>query len=155
MRQTVKSLLNMIQSKCVDLKQQGIVTLADLTAADPKVQKMMIEVGVADAFIEELACENVDVHRCAVTGLANLCQDRDSVCAKLQECGGIKTLQQLAKSETPQVVREAARLLAHVGTALGTKVVDVEFKQTLKHIRGCRDARARQHISGLVELLGI
>jgi hypothetical protein len=155
MKQTVKSLLLMIQSKCVDLKAQGIVTLADLTAADPKVQKMMIETGVLDALVEELSCQSTDVHRCAITGIANLAHERDAVCAKLAECGAVKVLLGLAKSDTPQVVRETARLLANIGTTLGTKVVDTEFKSTLKQIRGCRDARARQHISPLVELLGI
>jgi hypothetical protein len=154
-RQTVKSLLMMVTSKCLDLKTQAIVTLADMTAAEPKVQKMMVDEGVLDALVDELSTSSADIHRCAVTGIANLAHERDSVCTKLQEIGAIKTLLALAKSEVPQVVRETARLLANIGTTLGTKVVDTEFRATLKSIRGGRDMRARQHISALAELLGI
>jgi len=154
-RQTTKNLLQMVASKCADIKAQAIVALADLTASDPKVKDMMIQEGVLDAMIEELSSPAADVHRCAVTAVANLAFERDQVCGLLQEKGAVKILLQLAHSETAQVVRECARILANVGQTLGKKICDTEFKSTLKHIRGCPDSRAREHISQLLEQLGV
>jgi hypothetical protein len=153
-KETVKALLQMVNSKYVDLKAHGMVALADLTASDPKIQKMMIDSGALDSMLEELSCQSPDVHRCAITGIANLACDREQVCHKIADAGAIKSLLQLAKSETPQIARECARLLANLGTTLGKKVVDAEFKNTLKHIRGGRDSRAREYIAPLLELLG-
>jgi len=73
------------------------------------------------------------------------------VCARVHERGVVKTLCTLAHSEVPQVVREVARLLSMVGSALGTKVMDTEFKSTLKHLSGCRDPRARDYAATLFE----
>jgi hypothetical protein len=153
-KDTVKALLLMVTSKYVDLKAQGMVALADLTTSDPKVQKMMVEGGALDAMVEELSCQSQDVQRCAVTGIANLAHEREQVCHKIYDAGAVKQLLVLAKSETPQVARECARLLANLGTTLGKKVVDSEFRATLKHIRGGRDSRAREYIAPLIELLG-
>jgi hypothetical protein len=165
-KDTVKSLLLMVNSKFVDLKTQGLVALADLTASEPKVQSMMLESGVLDALVQELTSSSststtsasatvADISRCAVTGLANLAHEREHVCQKIAETGAVKTLLQLAKSEVAQIARECARLLANLGSTLGKKVIDTEFKNVLKHIRGGRDQKAREYIAPLVEILGL
>jgi len=149
-RQTVKSLLQMVQSNCVDIKTQGIIVLADLTAAAREVQSMMVEAGVLEVLIEHLSSTQTDVHRSAITGIANLAKDDgalgESVCKRLHARGVVKKLCVMANSEVPQVVREVARLLSLVGSALGTKVMDDrEFSSTLKGLAGCRDPRARDY----------
>jgi len=155
MKATVVSLLKMAVSKEIDLKAQGMIALSDLTVSEPKIQQMMIETGVLTAMVDDLSCQSSDVQRCCVTGIANLAHERDQVCHKVYEAGAVKTVLQLAKSETPQLARESARLLANLGATLGKKVLDSEFKNTLTHIRGGRDARAREYIAPLVELLGL
>jgi hypothetical protein len=154
-KETVKSLLKMITSRYVDLKAQGMVALAELTSSDPKVQKMMVEGGALDAMVEELACQSPEVVRCAVSGIANLAHEREQVCHKIHDAGAVKLLLNLAKSKTPQIARESARLLANLGTTLGKKVIDSDFKAVLEHIRGGRDSRARGYIANLVDILGI
>jgi hypothetical protein len=152
-KQTVKSLLVMVNSKHEDMKAQAMSALADITASDPKIQNMMVECGALDAMVEELCSVTQDVGRCAVTGVANLAHENESVCHKIHEAGAVKTLLQLAKSEIPQTARESARLLANLGSMLGKKVCDSEFRSTLKQIMGGRDPKARQYVGPLVELL--
>jgi len=166
-KQTVAALSKMAGSKCVELKVQGLAALADLTA-DSSRQSQLVELKVLDMLLTELclasaanastnastASEDADIARCAVTGIANLCRDRaDKLCPKLQQCGAVKTLLALAKHKSTQLVRETARLLSIVATALGTKVLDNEFKATLKLLMGSSDPKAREYVSQVLEQL--
>jgi hypothetical protein len=53
-----------------------MLALADLSAPASKVQDALISEGGLDMFIDELQCKFEDVHRCAVTGIANLTRDK-------------------------------------------------------------------------------
>jgi len=151
LKQSVKALLTMVASPSVDVKVQGIAALADLTASDAQVQKMMVGCGVLEALVRELPVEDEDVQRCAVTGLANLCRDRESACDKVLQAGGVKPLLAMARSKSPQLLRETARLVVIMGSALGSKVQDDEYRRTLKHLMSVSDPRTRDFASQLLE----
>lgn len=155
-KETLKNLLQMASSKYVDVKHQALLALADLVNnAGAKVQSLMVATGVVELLAEELNCSNEDVHSCALTALATLCRDKEDVCKRAHDAGVITTLLSLRGSARLQVVRECARALGHIGSSLGTKVIDDNFRSALAQFRYCRDARAREYVAPLLESLRI
>jgi len=110
-RQTLRCLLQMATSKCCDVKSQAIAALCKMTAEEQQ-KSLMIEEGCVEAFIDAVSCPDEDVHRCAVSALANLAHKRADVCKKFAEKNGVGRLRTLAKSQTKEVVRESQRALA-------------------------------------------
>jgi len=154
-KQTIGCLLNMMSSKYVDVKSQAVLAISELTLNDSKIQQMMVKEGVVEQLVEELSCQLEDVHRCAITALANLARDREEVCQKIADNGGIKQLLLLSKSQTLQVIRESARVLVQIATTLGGKVLDDAFLTCLKDFRCSRDDRARQYVQEVLSQLNM
>jgi len=152
-KETMKSLVHMAQSQFIDVKSQAVLALADLSNAGGVVQQSMIKDGALDCLIDELSCKFEDVHRGALTAVANLSQNDQQVCTRIRDAGAVKTLFTLSNSHTMHVVREAARTIHNVGNTLGKGVIDEDFKRAL-HVLGCsRDPDARKYAVELTEAL--
>jgi len=108
-----------------------------------------------DILLESLHTKFEDVHRCALTALANLAEKRVDVCRKIMSGHHVRQVYELTNSETLQVVRESARILSNIGDQLGHSIVDAEFKRTLYGLSSCTDPSARQRANHLMQTLRI
>jgi len=71
-RQTLRCLLQMATSKYCDVKSQAIAVLCKMSAEEQQKSIMIEEEGCVEAFIAAVGCPDEDIHRCAVSALANL-----------------------------------------------------------------------------------
>jgi len=150
----LKCLLQMASSSCSDVKSQAVQALAKMSIEDPKVQQVMIDQGCLDTFLDSLKSELEDIHRCAVSGLANLGLNREGVCHTIAQKGGVQSLCLLVSStNVPQVLRECSRSLRVVATALGQNMVCSEVRRTVASLSCSQDAFVRQQAGQLVQLL--
>jgi len=153
-RDTMKCLLSMAGSDCADVKAKAMEALTEMSREDGKVQHMMVKDGGLDMFIESLESSYEDVHRSAVSGVANLTKDHEVASRQVMD-NASDSLYKLAHSETPQVVRESARALENIGCALGKGAIDLKFRQTLDVLTYSKDSIAQSYASRLVQTLGI
>jgi len=151
-KETLKCLLQMASSSCCDVKSQAIAALAKMSMED-ETQKLMIEEGCLDAFIDSVSSKVEDVHRCAVSALANLAQNHESVCRHIADKGGVHLLCTLTQSGAHQVVRECSRVLGSIATFLGGAIVDEEFRQALEVLRCSRDPFTQKAVEQLFQVL--
>jgi len=151
-KETLKCLLQMASSSCCDVKSQAIAALAKMSMED-QTQKLMIEEGCLDAFIDSVSSKVEDIHRCAVSALANLAQNHESVCQRIADKGGVHMLCTLTQSGAHQVVRECSRVLGSIATFLGSTIVDEEFRGVLEVLRCSRDPFTQQAVEKLFQVL--
>jgi len=155
-RDTLKSLLQMAGSKFSDVKSQALSALCDMTHNCSSVHTtMMLDEGAVRTCTDELKNVVEDIHRVAVTAIANLTVRREDVGNAILAAEGLPSLVKLAQSETPQVVRESARALANLATAVGSRMDDQELRGALRSLMCSEDPRARAHSLELRKTLRI
>jgi hypothetical protein len=153
-RDTMKCLVQMASSDCADVKSKAIDALTEITREqDEKIQQMMVTDGGLDMLLECLDSTYEDVHRSAISGVANLTKERASACQHVVE--SLPLLYKLATSETLQTVREVARALDNIGVALGKDVVDLRYRQTLDVLSYSKDPVAQSHAHHVIQILGL
>ena len=149
-------LLSMCKSECVDVKCNAITALAEMSSK-PEYKQAMLDSGVQDVFIQSLGCTYSDVHRCALTGLANLvsCRRNTNTCAAWMKSEQIAhAMCKLIKSGCPQVVRECARSVAFIAETLKDSLKDDQcFRHCVEVLQKSPDACARQHAMRAAETL--
>ena len=148
-QQTVlQCLLQMCKSDCVDVKCNAITALAEMSSK-PEMKAAMLECGVVELFIQSLGCTYSDVHRCALTGLANLvsCRRNAATCTIWMQSEKIKhAMCKLITSGCPQVVRECARSFSFIAETLKEQLKDdMCFKHCVEKLMCSQDAQARMH----------
>ena len=156
-QQTVlKCLLQMCKSDCVDVKANAITALAEMSSK-PEYKNAMLEGGVVEQFIQCLGCTYSDVHRCALTGLANLvsCRRNWNTCTVWMQSEKIKhAMCKLISSGCPQVVRECARSFAFIAETLKDQIKDDQcFRHCVEKLMCSEDAQARMHAQKAAETL--
>ena len=143
----MKVLIDMCASDCVDVKANAITALAEMSMRE-EMKEPMLESGVADIFIESLCCTHMDVHRCALTGLANLigCGRNTRTCQLWMKTEKVKhALCKLSKSNCPQIVRECARSFEYIAETLKEQVRDdVCFKHCVARLLCSQDVETRE-----------
>jgi hypothetical protein len=148
----------MCESDCVDVKLVALTALAELSM-NPDYRKCMCASGIADVFINSLTCTYPDIHRTALTGLANLisCTTNVKTCKAFLQCDAAKqSLQALITSKCPQVVRECARSLAMILATLKDTVKDDDcLKHCVEQLSAqCQDSQVQQQMKVCTETLG-
>jgi len=157
----LKSLLSMCESDCVDVKAQAIIALAEMTVnANCELKTAMFECGVVKVFIRSLCCKYSDVHRCAVTGLANMisCRRNYTLCDGLLSNGeALDSISELIRTGCPQVVRECARSFAFLADTMPDKVRNDDcVKNCVQALLSSEDSQARemaQHVQSTLAAL--
>jgi len=154
-KNTIKCIHQMLASDCADVKVQAISALTKLTVSDSKVQLLLIEEGVVESFLTHTQSSVDDIHRCAVGGLANLTNSRESVCKSVAEKGGIKNICSLAKgSDILQVKRECLRALLSLCTVLGAALYnDQELLDCVRHLASSQDSTIKEKATQLSHIL--
>lgn len=102
-----------------------ILSPMSFLSSDPKTQMVMIEEGGLEVLLNCMTNKCEDVHRCAITGLANLSKNRAASCRKIVKNNGVHAVLRYTTSPCVQVVRESARFLANIAETrkLNVKVV--------------------------------
>ena len=141
----------------MDVKANAITALAEMSSK-PEYKQAMLESGVVELFIQSLGCTYSDVHRCALTGLANLvsCRRNRITCTAWMQNEKIKhAMCKLITSGCPQVVRECARSFAFIAETLKDAVKDDAcFRHCVEKLMCSQDAQARMHAQKAAETLG-
>jgi len=152
-KKTIDCLLQMASSEYVDIKQNSLQTLSELSK-DPPMAQALIEGGGSEWLMSFLSHRNEDIKRCALTGLANLTQQKqETLCKKIVESGLIHTLALLAlQSQTLHIVRETSRLLLNLANTLGSVVVNPDV---VRHLFDSQDDKTYAHALKLGHLIGI
>lgn len=129
--ETIKSLLQMLSSECVDIQLEAVKCIVDL-ATDPKMAASLCESGVVEALVKASSSSHCDVHRCAVSGLAHLSAKCATSAKKASDLGGVIAAAQLSTCRergTPQIQRESMKFIenvvAHVGVGVYAKNPDL------------------------------
>lgn len=111
--ETIRCLLDMACSDCSDIGINGIAGLASLSSSKCALTRELLSSSEYVSNIISLlssGCENI--HRCALTVLANLCQNSPQVSSYvLENQDAVTQLAQLSQSSVSQVVRETARTI--------------------------------------------
>jgi len=153
-RQTLRCLLQMATSKCCDVKSQAIAALCKMSAEEQQKSLMIEEEGCVEAFIAAVGCPDEDVHRCAVSALANLAHKRADVCKKFAEKNGVERLCTLSNSHTTEIVRESLRALTLLTESLGSRILDDGCHRVLENHRNSPDLFTQQTVQYLIKLQG-
>jgi hypothetical protein len=150
---TVQCLREMALSDCIDVKSQAIQALSKLSIADSRIQRVMINEGCVDTLLKSIDCKLEDVHRCAVSALANLSHDNVSVCEFIARKNGIKLVCSLVTtSKTLQVHRECLRMLNSVLKSASASV-DQEVLKAVKRLCHSSDRELSKNADCLFEAL--
>jgi len=131
----------------VDVRCGAISALADMSS-EPSMRDAMVSIGCVPLFLDCIPCSYADVHRCAVTGLANLLLSADrSMIECLFTDDAIKhSLCQLIHSRCPMVVRETARVLSVIAQLYCDDMKkDSEFKSCVQSLSAHDDPLARTY----------
>jgi len=146
---TVGCLVDMAASKCVDIKLQALQTLSKLSECR-QTQAVLVEAAL-DTLLDCMSSHVECVHRCAVTGLANVTESRLDACEELVRKDGITSLLSLATCQTSsaQVIRECARALANVAMHLKPAALCHGFEKELMHLRRNSDSRTQGYMQML------
>jgi hypothetical protein len=150
-RQVTKDVLinltEMCKSDCVDVKANAITALAEMSSK-PEMKEPMIQGGLVDIFLDQLGCTYQDVHRCALTGLANLigCKRNTGTCQAWMQNEKVKhTLCRLVHSGCPQIVRECARSFELLAETLKDQLKDDEcFRHCVEQLSCSHDSATRE-----------
>jgi len=158
-QETTQCLLLMASSHFVDVKSKAVEALANMSSQDRSVQEIMIKSGSVNVLLE--GCTKFDkvedVHRPSLTALANLSDGRVDVCRTIAE----KSLRCLStytnNDNSPQVVRECARVL----TNIGHHVKDTAMRETevvsaaVKNLARSSDPQTLQCARELEDCMGL
>jgi len=152
--QTVQCLVAMFSSNCVDIQAQAIQALAQLTIESEEVKRVVF--GSGWSVLRSAVKSSIeDIHRCAVSGIANLLQDSREVAECVERTQGlIASVVELVSSEVLQVARESARALANLGKQIGRGVTD-EFKQNLRKLPQAEDTLTQAYLLELQSAVGV
>jgi len=150
-RDALKCLLQMADSSCCDVKSQAVAALSKMSTEEQH-HTLMLEEGCLEVFIAAVDYPVEDVHRCAVSALANLSQNRAPVCQKIAEKNGLKSLCHLTKSCTKEIVRESLRALLSIVQLLGRSVIDDQIQRTLESHRDSSDPVTQHAVKELQKL---
>ena len=152
----LKYLLAMCKSDCVDVKANAITALAEMSSKR-EMKEAMLQSGAVDIFLQSLSCSYQDVHRCALTGLANLitCRRNTGTCQLwMQKEKMAHMLCKLINSGCPQIVREAARSMELIAETLKDQLKDdVCFRHCVEKLLCSQDLQARQSAQRAQETL--
>jgi len=121
-QKSVDSLVEMAMSDCTDIKSQAIQMLCSLTSESAYCDALVNCAGGVKSLLNCLAHKNEDVHRCALTALANLtdAKKRQGVCGSIIESPAFGSVMDAhVSSPNRQIVREAARAIANVADSVG------------------------------------
>jgi len=151
-RQTLRCLLQMAASKCCDVKSQAIAALCKMSAEEQQKAVMIEEEGCVEAFIAAAGCPDEDVHRSAISVLANLAHKRADVCKKFADKNGVERLCTLSNSNTKEIVRESLRALSLLAESLGSRILDDGCHRVLENHRNSPDLFTRQTVQYLTKL---
>lgn len=153
---TVSCLLGMATSKCADIQTQGMQALSQLTLSDPAKEILRSQDTGFGVLVESLASPTEDVHRCAISGLANLIEGNQDACQRLRDAKGVDSLFDLASTtDTPQVVRESARALLNLVKIFGVSIADEDFKRNLENLSQTSDTATTNHVREMRGVLGL
>jgi len=147
--ETIRCLLDMACSDCADIAINGIAGLASLSSSKCALTRELLSAPEYLSSITPLLsskCENI--HRCALTVLANLSQNSPSVSTFiLQQEEAIAQLSKRSQSPTLQVVRETARVINSICSSVpSSQLIQQEtVKHTVLRLAQCSDATAKQH----------
>jgi len=150
-RQTLRCLLQMATSQCCDVKSQAVATLCKMSTEEHQKSLMIEEEGCIEAFIDAVSCPDEDIHRCAVSALANLAHSRD-VCQKFAEKNGVKQLCTLSSSQTKEIVRSSLKALKLLAESLGSRILDDGCYRVFENHRNSSDPFTQQTAQSLIEL---
>lgn len=151
-RETLQNLLQMATSKCCDVKSQAVAQLCKMSTEEQNQTLMIQEEGCLDAFIAAANCPDEDVHRCAVSALANLAHNRAPVCRKIADKNGVQRLCTLSTSRTKEIVRESLRALLSLTQSLGSRILDDGCQRVMESHQDSRDPFTQQAIQYLRKL---
>ena len=166
--ETVRSLLLMCASNCIDIKMNGVLALAELCCSpsfDDAIQhcsfnlhETLVAEGCFQLFLDCLPIEQIDIHRASLTALANLSETQSHVCNQvLSDDKSLRAVLSLAASQTNQVVRECARLMANcakqvtkqVSSNLLHKIPYELVEKLMQH----SDAHCRKHAADIKQCM--
>jgi len=145
-QETTQCLLLMASSHFVDVKSKAVQALASLSGQDRTVQDILIKNGSVSLLLDGCAkfSKVEDVHRPSLTALANLSEGRADVCRAIAE-KSLRCISDYTNKETPQVVRECARVLTNVGHNLKDTMRDVDcISDAVKNLSRSSDPVALQ-----------
>jgi hypothetical protein len=159
-KETIKCLFEMAASECVDVQAKSIEALAELARPDKKIQHLILEEGGLSVIFACIDSKFEDVHRCGISGLANLTSTNqgfdnvsDAVCEEVNKRGLIPALCQMScQSTTPEVVRECARALYNIGEHLGNNF-PVDCHDSVEQLKLHSDDTVRTHAVKLMEAI--
>jgi len=152
--ETVSCLVAMFESRCMDIQSQAIQALAQLTTGIEAAKKAVFKRGWG-VLVSGLASSVEDIHRCAVSGIANLLEDNREVGECIERTQGlIAAIVALVSSGILQVARESARALANLGKQFGPGVTD-EFKQQVRNLPQAQDTLTRAYLLDLQDAVGV
>jgi hypothetical protein len=152
---TLACLVQMSSSPCADVKAQAIAALSEMSRnANDEVLEMLVASGGLCTLIQAVEHSFEDVHRNALSGIANLTLNNMEACQRVKAVG-LKSLYGLSHSKTAQVIRECARALANIGLTLGNDVIDHEFRGALDKFCCSPDVVTREHAHRLAERISI
>jgi len=117
-QETTQCLLLMAKSQFVDVQSKAVEALASLSCQDRSVQELLIKQGSVSLLLDGCVAKTEDVHRPALTALANLADGRAEVCRAIASDKALRSLSEQfssPKDNCPQVVRECARVLSTIG----------------------------------------
>jgi len=120
-QETTQCLLLMAKSQFVDVQSKAVEALASLSSQDKSVQELLIKQGSVSLLLDGCVAKTEDVHRPALTALANLADGRADVCRAIASDKALRSLSEQfssPKDNCPQVVRECARVLSAVGQSV-------------------------------------
>jgi hypothetical protein len=152
--ETVSCLVAMFKSHCVDIQSQAIQALAQLTKGIEVAKRAVFKCGWS-VLVSGLASSVDDIHRCAVSGIANLLQDNRDVGECIEKTQGlVAAIVALVSSEVLQVARESARALANLGKQIGPAATD-EFKQHVRNFPQVQDTLTSTYLLDLQSAVGV
>jgi len=118
-QETTQCLLLMAKSQFVDVKSKAVEALASLSSQDRALQDLLIKEGSVSLLLDGCSIKTQDVHRPALTALANLADGRVDVCRAIADdktaCTTLAVQLACPKGNCPQVVRECARVFSTMG----------------------------------------
>lgn len=165
---TVRSLLQMCASPCIDIKLNGVLALAELSCSPSfdaslsacgnfNLHETLVAEGCFKLFLDCLPIAQLDIHRASLTALANISATQSHVCSQvLADEKSMRCIYELANSGTHQVARECARLMSNCAGKLHTLANEhkPKFKECVQRLMHHQDAHCRQHAVEISNKMG-
>jgi len=121
--ESINPLLKMAESEFSDVKAMAVAAISEMTTEKAVLSWFATRIMSHIALFEKLVvCSVQDVHRAAITCVANLTADKQ-LCKSFEKSPCIKTLVKMMGSENRQVARESSRALENLGIHLGKEAL--------------------------------